>query len=179
MRFLSHEECESWLLSHGYPAGAGALHPPKHCAPGPHFRFRVPDDSGARIALARTLMDSVAVDGEVLVWLGSWDVWPSCQHMPLMTSLRSAFGEHRPLIDAPGFVAVPSDADDALSFVTLAILFTWDCSAFGVGTMFSASHDEWGCYSSEHAGRCEVVRRAMSQWASDGKVEPSDGAESR
>ena len=124
-------------------------------------------------------MGSVAADGEMLVWLGSWDVWPSCQHMPLMTSLRIAFGEHRHLIDAPAFVAGPENADDALSFVALAILFTWDCSVFGRREMFSVSHDEWGWYGSAVAERCDLARQAVSQIVGDGKVDPLDAMGSR
>jgi hypothetical protein len=40
--------------------------------------------------------------------------------MPLFTRFREAFGEKRPLIEAPGHLLTPGEADDAVSPVSRA-----------------------------------------------------------
>jgi hypothetical protein len=81
-------------------------------------------------------------------------------------------GEHRDLIDAPGFLARPEDAEDSQSFVVAAMLFTWDCAVLGSEKSCGVSHDEVGWYSSAESDELDRVYRAMALCADDAKVEP-------
>lgn len=61
----------------------------------------LPRDSGRKVWLARFLYGLAEPSPEVLIWIGDWAVWPSGQHMPLFSRFRQAFGENRPLLEAP------------------------------------------------------------------------------
>jgi hypothetical protein len=66
--------------------------------------------------------------------------------MPLFDRFRQAFGERRPLIEAPGHVIRASERDDAVSILVLSVLYLWNChvlSAAGDQALF-VSHDEYG-----------------------------------
>jgi hypothetical protein len=100
--------------------------------------------------LARFLYSLLQPSPELLIWLGDWAVWPSSQHMPLFTRFREAFGEKRPLIDAPGHLLTPEEEDDAVSIMSVALLFSWNCqvlSGCGRDAVF-VSHDEFGWFAS-------------------------------
>jgi hypothetical protein len=103
---------------------------------------------GERVVRARAVMEWLRSGGEMLLWLGDWAVWPSMQHEPLFTRFREAFGEHRPLIDAPGHLIAPDEIDDGISVLTTALWFLWDCHVFSArrGPMFVCSHDEWNSF---------------------------------
>jgi hypothetical protein len=47
--------------------------------------------------------------------------------MPLFTRFREAFGEKRPLIETPGHLLTPEEADDAISIIAVSLLFLWSC----------------------------------------------------
>src|SRR5207249_780691 len=106
--------------------------------------------SGAKVSFARSIFDLIDPAPEVLLWLGEWSVWPSNQHLPLVTRWRPGFGEVRPLIEAPGQLAEPPDLDDAVSILTVALLFVWDCHVItGSGRdALYVSHDEYGWFAS-------------------------------
>jgi hypothetical protein len=82
----------------------------------------IPNDAASRVALCRLLWDARRDDPEHeppswherLLWIETWSVWPSAEHMPLFTRLRAAFGEHRGLMEAPGHLVTSSDDDDGL-----------------------------------------------------------------
>ena len=179
MRFLTAAECSSWAQSHGHPAGADAFRLPRTCPSRGHVSFRVPSDAGRRVALARVLFGPFRPDSEVLVWLGGWDVWPSSQHKPLVMRLRAAMGEHRDLMDAPGFLACPEDAEESLSFLVAAMLFTWDCGVLGSVKSCGVSHDEVGWYRPAEPGELVRACRAIALCADEARVEPGEAADSR
>ncbi len=174
MHFLSAPECSSWAQSHGHPAATDATRLRIVCPSRSQVSFRVPSDVGRRVALAKALLGLFRSEPEILVWLGGWDVWPSSQHKPLMTRLRAAMGEHRDLIAAPGFLARPEDAEDSLSIVVVAMLFTWGCAVLGSGKCCGVSHDEFGWYWSTEPDEVDRACRAIALCADDAKVEPPD-----
>ena len=70
--------------------------------------------------------------------------------MPLFTRFREAFGERRALIDAPGHLLPSEEADDAISIISVSLLFMWNChvlSGSGRDVVFT-SHDEFGWFAS-------------------------------
>jgi hypothetical protein len=70
--------------------------------------------------------------------------------MPLFSRFREAFGERRPLIEAPGHLVTPPEIEDGVSILTISLLFFWDChvlTASGREVVF-VSHDEYGWFGS-------------------------------
>jgi hypothetical protein len=167
MRFLTPDECVTWCLQRGYPAGSreGYTIPvaDKHPA-GFHFaEFSHPADSGKKVRLARFLYSLIDPAPELLLWLGDWGVWPSSQHMPLFTRFRQAFGEQRPLIDTPGHLVTPAEADDAISIITVSLQFIWDCDIITVSgrDVIFISHDEYGRFGSRDAPAADLARQQI------------------
>jgi len=145
MRGLTYEECARWCSAHGYPVTEGRGSP----APAARKSYRridlaYPADSGRKVELARAVVRWMVASGDLLIWIADWAVWPSSQHMPLFTRFREAFGEDRPLIEAPGHLINKEQADDATSILAVALLFVWDCHVFTAtrGPVFFCSHDE-------------------------------------
>jgi hypothetical protein len=85
--------------------------------------------------------------------------------MPLFTRFREAFGERRPLIEAPGHLLTPEEADDAISIISLSLSFIWDChvlSASGRDAVFT-SHDEFGWFASREPLVAASVRNKIDE----------------
>jgi hypothetical protein len=134
--------------------------------------FTPPVDSGRKVAFARFLQSLLDPAPELLYWLGDWSVWPSSQHMPLFSRFRQALGEHRPLIETPGHLLTPDEADDATSILIVSLQFVWDCHVFtssGRDVVF-VSHDEYGWFAS----RDESIAKSVGQKIADTWSEPAD-----
>ena len=123
-----------------------------------------PADSGKKVYLARRLLSLVAPEGEALVLVDDWAVFPSCQHLPLFSRFREALGEHRPLIEAPGHLVDAADTDDAVSIVATSLLFFWDCYGISASgrNAFYISHDEYCYFGSRDAA---VAARVTAELA--------------
>src|SRR5689334_8797579 len=167
MRFLTPAEFVSWCKERGYPAGPreGRTVPiaDKNPTGFSFVQFSIPSDSGRKVAFGRFLYSLIKPVPEVLLWLDEWAVWPSSQHMPLLTRFREAFGEHRPLISAPGQLVQSSETEDAISVLVVALEFVWDChiiSASGREAVF-ISHDEYGWYGSRDASETAAVQQKL------------------
>jgi hypothetical protein len=71
----------------------------------------------------------------------------------LFIRFRETFGEERPLIKAPGHILNPEEKDDAISIISVSLIFMWNChilSASGRDAVFT-SHDEFGWFASRDA----------------------------
>jgi hypothetical protein len=167
MRFLTDSECRAWASAHRYPLDE---HPYAVLADAPPFtvlRFRIPKDAGRRVALARTLWSQVGAGRpEVLIWATDWSIWPSGEHMPLTLALRRGLGETRPIKEAPGCLTQMGEDDEALSWLTIALLFLWDAWLLAPDSQLAVfvSHDEYGevCTRGEMP---ESLRRALDALA--------------
>ena len=148
MKFLSQSQCVSWAKEIGWPLAEDLL--PMEPAELTKVAFRIPEDAGRRVALAKILLEPIISNGPCLMWITTWGIWPSGEHSPLFYQMRSAFGEHRSLQDIPGQLFDVQDRDAALSHWILATLFLWDCHVLSVDGQRHAfvSHDEWGYFSS-------------------------------
>lgn len=172
MRCLSYQECADWCRSHGYPV----LEADAHGRPSPAVRksyrrieLAYPDDSGSKVDLARAVVRWMVASGDLMLWVADWAVWPSSQHMPLFTRFREAFGEDRPLIEAPGHLVNREQADDATSILAVALLFVWDCHVFSEtqGPVFFCSHDEVCSFLVPSEANVREVSDAFEQWLAD------------
>jgi hypothetical protein len=142
MKILSSAEARHWceqndiaLSAFGTPA-----------CPNASTRFSIPEDAQKRVHLVSERMRRFTDEPVFLVLFGNWDVWPSGQRMHVFERFRMSYGEARPLIQSPGHVFEKGGIDDAVSFVTLAVLFLWDCHVVtpGRARFLHFSHDEFG-----------------------------------
>jgi hypothetical protein len=80
--------------------------------------------------------------------------------MPLFTRFRQAFGEQRLLDEAPGHLVTPDEADDAISIISVSLLFIWNCHVLCASgrDAFFTSHDEYGWYASHDESVVQSVR---------------------
>ncbi len=170
MRFLTYAESAGWCSRHRYPTcqHEGHIVGPAPDIKAPEFEcvaFTLPRDAGRRISLARSLYGLLDPSPELLIWLGDWAVWPSGQHMPLFSRFRQAFGEHRPLIEAPAHLVTPDEMEDGISILTISLLFIWDChllTASGRDVVF-VSHDEVGWFGSRNVSVAGSVRQQLKR----------------
>src|SRR5262245_14650279 len=116
--FFTEEECRRWSAARGFPLGDA---PYSVLADGPPFSVRyfdIPADAGARVTVVRDLWDRIGRgQPETLLWVTTWGVWGSSEHMPLARRFRQSLGEERPLIDAPGCLTRLGEDDDSLSLL--------------------------------------------------------------
>lgn len=91
-------------------------------------------------------MGAFSDEPRMLVWFTDWGVWPSGERMHIFDRFRLSYGEKRRLIDSPGHAFGSGEFEDAVSFVTLAVLFLWDCNVVTPhrSKLLFLSHDEWG-----------------------------------
>jgi hypothetical protein len=165
MKVLTYREGSEWCADRGFPTrhsqGYIAGPDPDLEAGAFHFAlFDSPRDAGRLVSVANLLYSLIDPSPEFLLWFGDWAVWPSSQHMPLFTRFRKGLGEDRPLIEAPGHLMTPDESDDAISMITVALLFSWNChllSASGRDAAF-VSHDDWGWFASRETSRTHSVR---------------------
>lgn len=128
------------------------------------LQFRIPEDAGARTALAGVLYpDTWGIKGQVLIWTTGWSVWASGEHMPLFVRLREALGDGRPLGEASAQVVDRDSVDDGKSLAIVNVLFLWDCwviaEAFDYAVFFS--HDEWGEVYARSDDTCQTALRYL------------------
>ena len=145
MYAITKSEARDWCVAHNIALDERQL-------PQPTFAkeqlrdFKIPGDTGRRIALLSELFRSVPANQEILLWFSDWGVWPSSERAHMFERFRASYGEHRPLLEAPAFVFSPAEREDLISFAGFAILFLWDCyvlTATGDTWLF-LSHDEVG-----------------------------------
>ena len=170
MQCLAYNECADWCSRRDFPTRFkdGYISGPDPDLQSPPFHlvgFTPPIDSGRKVWFSRFLYSLIEPSPELLIQLGDWAVWPSSQHMPLFTRFRQACGERRPLIEAPGHLFTPDEADDAVSIIGISLLFVWNChilSASGRDAIF-ISHDEFGWFASRDATVTNCIRIRLDE----------------
>ena len=100
------------------------------------------------MALVAAHLSSFRSVGTLLVRFNDWAAWPSSQRMHIFERFLASYGSHVALSEAPAFVLSKREFEDAVSFVTIGVLFLWDTHVIaskGRRIMFY-SHDEigWG-----------------------------------
>lgn len=142
MKVLSTREAQHWCQAHHIALGDRGL--PK--LPDTDLKFVIPSDAGKRVYLVGQAVKAFADEPLFLVWFDDWSVWPSGQRMHVFERFRMSYGEARHLIDSPGHLFDQTEIEDAISFVTIAALFLWDCYVVSrsLGKLLYLSHDEYG-----------------------------------
>jgi hypothetical protein len=142
MKILSRDETRLWCSQNDIALNDRGL--PEHSDAS--VRFKIPEDANKRVGLVSDRMRAFNGEPISLVWFDDWAVWPSGQRMHIFDRFRMSYGETRPLIQSPGHVFGRSEFEDAVSFVTLAVLMLWDCYVVTPqrGKLLFFSHDEFG-----------------------------------
>lgn len=106
---------------------------------------KLPEDSGAKVAIARTLVGAILSRGPTVLWINEWGVWPSSEHPDLFKTYRAALGESRSLIEAPIHLCEAGDEEKATSILCMALFFCWGAEIFNLNRELRAtiSHDGW------------------------------------
>ena len=117
-------------------------------------KFELPSDAQRRVFLVKEAMLGFREEKCFLVWFDDWSVWPHGQRMHIFERFRMSYGEVRPLIDSPGHTFCGQEIEDAISFVTVAALFLWDCYVVSPyrKRMLFLSHDEYGRIAGDDLG---------------------------
>jgi|SRR5581483_10810546 len=145
MRALTKSEACEWCNAHQVSLDERQL-PQLDFSEDQCRDFKIPGDTGRRIALLTQLFQSIPTDQEVLVWFNEWGVWPSSERRHMFERFRDSYGEHRWLSDAPAYVFSPAEREDLMSFVGFGILFLWDCH------VLTAARDAWLFLSHDEIG---------------------------
>src|SRR4051812_47122252 len=142
MKIFSTEETRAWCLQHEIALNDFGL-PNSFDA---SAKFQIPQDAQKRVYLVLRALREFSDGCSLLVWFDDWAVWPSGQRMHIFQRFRMSYGETRPLIDAPGHLFERGEIEDAISFVTIAVLFLWDCYVVAPSStkLVFFSHDEFG-----------------------------------
>ena len=153
MHVLAKSEACDWCAAHSVDLDERRLPQPSF-AESQVRNFKVPSDTGRRMALLNRLFYSVPADQEILLWFTEWGVWPSSERPHMFERFRDSYGEHRPLSGAPAYVFNPAEREDLISFVGFGILFLWDCHVLtaSADTWLFLSHDEIGWICSNRPG---------------------------
>jgi hypothetical protein len=142
MKILSPDAIRLWCVENGISLTDRGL--PEGSAKA--RKFDIPADAQQRVALVAEKMKAFETLPAFAVWFDDWSVWPSGQRMHIFDRFRSSYGETRNLIASPGHLFQAQELEDAISFVTIGVLFLWDC--YVVTPQQTAflffSHDEWG-----------------------------------
>jgi hypothetical protein len=142
MKVLSKEETSLWCSRHEIALSDSGLPERSDVS----AKFKIPEDAGKRVYLVSQRMRAFSGEPLFLVRFDDWAVWPSGQRMHVFDRFRMSYGETRLLIHSPGHVFDKDEIDDAISFVTLAVLFLWDCYVVTPkrSKFLFFSHDEFG-----------------------------------
>jgi hypothetical protein len=138
---LTGAAARRWCRSHGATFGDVGF----PVAAGPVTDFTIPADAGGRVAMVGRHLQAFR-GREVLVWFDDWAVWPSGQRMHVFERFLASYGHCSPLIDLPAFLLTSDEHEDAVSFVTIGVLFLWDVHVVGASAspLLFYSHDEYG-----------------------------------
>jgi hypothetical protein len=104
-----------------------------------------------------------------LLWMTDWGIMSQVSERvakSLVECFRSARGETKPLINTPAHLFSETEAVDAQTLLTIAIVFGWDCYVIPEHGNYYAltSHDEYLEVVSSSAAIHERFRGELERW---------------
>lgn len=124
------------------------------------YRIQSPRDTGKMVWLSKLLIRTVDFRTDCLLWIMDWSIWPSCEHLPLINTLRAAFGDASGLSKTPAHLLAQNESDFGISVLFLAQAFYWNVFFTGASgsTSFYISHDEYILFRSSNREVVELYR---------------------
>lgn len=157
MRILSPQEGINWLVGNGWSGPSSdslsyELHEIAH--------YRLPQDTGKKTVLARTLVELLTDEKDGALWIKGWGAFQSQQNMDLFYGYRRSLGEARLMVEAPFHVCSKSDGTAVESLLDLTLYFYWDALLFkgNRDLVLRTSNDEFfDIYTRSAAKRDETI----------------------
>jgi len=149
MKAISDEACAAWCVANGLVIDETATNRGLLSVPSSgdyrEVRGNTPASAGKLLHLMRVFAAAILNQGEVLVWIREWSVWPSSEHLPLFQSLREAMGVRESLSQKPGMLFGVEEREAFISVAFTAILFLWDVYLVAADgrALLLASHNEY------------------------------------
>lgn len=89
-----------------------------------YLQFRAPTRHSQLDALARHYAERIIPQSVALVHMTDWALYTPSE-MIAITGIRSSYGENRMLIEAPGHLIEPDEAEIGISLFALSASFAW------------------------------------------------------
>ena len=143
MRVLTTEECAAWCRKNRFSLGESEE--PQLPEGADLISFAVPRESGIQLALAREMGDWIESRGSALLWMTDWPMSHD-DESALVQTWRKAYGEERPLIEAPGYLLEGKERNELVNLLHFVMAFGWDAFVLlpRQQDLVFLSHDEYG-----------------------------------
>lgn len=141
MRIIDKEKTKNWLSSRRLLDPEGSLSLSGFFKIG---SYRIPPDSGKKTILSRIIASFFELEGESLLWINEYGIWPSCEDWTLFEGFRKSLGEHSSLFEKPGHIFSKQDLDFVSSFIAMTLYFCWGAIIVSTNKslLVRISHDE-------------------------------------
>jgi hypothetical protein len=126
LKILSMYECVSWCEANHIAVENNRPVPNSK----PNTTLRTSGMNLRQLALARDVAARMRAEEEVLFWLVDW---PFCKddQLELVMVIHRAYGDHRPLIQAPGHLFSEARRPMLSTLIHLVIAYGWDAYLLG------------------------------------------------
>jgi hypothetical protein len=141
MEIIDKEKTMNWLSIRGLLDSKGSLSLSGFSEP---VSYRIPADSGKKTVLSRIIASFFDSEGESLLWINEYGIWPSCEDLTLFEGFRKSLGEYSPLFEKPGHIFFKQDLSSVSSLLAMIFYFMWGAIIVS-GTkniVVRISHDE-------------------------------------
>jgi hypothetical protein len=121
VKALSREECSSWLASFGIAAD------PYYSASGrssPFDQFPIAQHAPSASAMFRCIVACAEPFESALLHVIDWSLYEP-DEMAVISDVRHAYDERRPLIEAPGHLFAGSERDILVGLLSLVTSYGW------------------------------------------------------
>lgn len=107
--------------------------------------YSTPADAGKITALSRAISQESNIAAGAILIVEQTGVWPSSENMYLAEMFRKAFGEVRPIREAPVHLFSAAEQDSCSSMLSLCFFNFWDFTLISTSlqVLVRGSHDEF------------------------------------
>ena len=150
MKFKTTDQALDWAKTNGYKLDSQGLP-----AMQSQSQLAIPSDAGKRTWLCRSIWGDFTKD-DSLLWHTQWGIWPSGEHPPLYSRLRSSLGCTASLTEIPAQVVNSTESEDGLSLLLCGALFLWDT------WLLSANANRWVFFSHDEYVRYDGLSNDLT-----------------
>ncbi len=156
MKCLSIEEVSLWIRRTGQIENpyTGEMQP-EFCV-----QFHAPQNYPAKECFVRAFLNAVVCDGDVLVVVTDSEPSEECQRF-IHEAVRTSVGENRTVAEAPGYVVLHSQWEQAIALFSLMSCFRWKCYLYGSTdqiTLYNWEGEIFDAWTSSESKATEIRR---------------------